>query len=60
MDQRVPGQYIFTLSFHGVPAFPNTTHEKGFRPGTVNVPGIAAMTVAAQKSRCNARKKSSS
>lgn len=32
------------------PVFPNTTHEKGFRPGTVNVPGIAAMTAAAQKS----------
>lgn len=32
------------------PTFPNTTHEKGFRPGTVNVPGIAAMTIAAQKS----------
>lgn len=31
------------------PVFPNTTHEKGFRPGTVNVPGIAAMTAAAQK-----------
>ncbi|WP_394233088.1 IscS subfamily cysteine desulfurase [Niallia oryzisoli] len=29
--------------------FPGTTHEKGFRPGTVNVPAIAAMTVAAQK-----------
>jgi cysteine desulfurase len=31
------------------PFFPGTTHEKGLRPGTVNVPAIAAMTVAAQK-----------
>jgi cysteine desulfurase len=29
--------------------FPGTSHEKGLRPGTVNVPAIAAMTVAAQK-----------
>jgi len=29
---------------------PGTTHEKGFRPGTVNIAGIAGMTVAAQKS----------
>jgi cysteine desulfurase len=29
--------------------FPGGSHEKGFRPGTVNVPAIAAMTAAAQK-----------
>lgn len=29
--------------------FPGVSHEKGFRPGTVNVPAIAGMTVAAQK-----------
>ncbi|MBA4537184.1 IscS subfamily cysteine desulfurase [Bacillus aquiflavi] len=32
------------------PLFPNGTHERGVRSGTVNLPGIAAMTVAAQKS----------
>jgi len=31
------------------PFLEGTTHEKGFRPGTVNVPGILAMTLAAQK-----------
>ncbi|MDQ0269893.1 IscS subfamily cysteine desulfurase [Cytobacillus purgationiresistens] len=29
--------------------FPGTVHEKGFRPGTVNLPAVASMTVAAQK-----------
>lgn len=31
------------------PYIDGTVHEKGFRPGTVNVPGVAAMTAAAQK-----------
>jgi cysteine desulfurase len=31
------------------PFFPGTTHEKGLRTGTVNVPAIVAMTAAAQK-----------
>ncbi|WP_053216952.1 IscS subfamily cysteine desulfurase [Virgibacillus senegalensis] len=30
------------------PFLPNTTHEKGFRPGTVNVPGIASFVTAAE------------
>ncbi|WIY63683.1 IscS subfamily cysteine desulfurase [Bacillus arachidis] len=28
--------------------FPGTSHEKGFRPGTVNVPGIASFLTAAE------------
>ncbi|EJS72626.1 IscS subfamily cysteine desulfurase [Bacillus cereus] len=28
--------------------FPGTSHEKGFRPGTVNVPGIAAFLTASE------------
>lgn len=28
--------------------FPETSHEKGFRPGTVNVPGIASFLTAAE------------
>lgn len=32
---------------------PGTTHEGGFRAGTVNVPGIAAMAVAAEKAMKN-------
>lgn len=31
------------------PVIPNTTHESGFRPGTVNVPGIAAFITAAEE-----------
>ncbi|WP_160721947.1 IscS subfamily cysteine desulfurase [Bacillus sp. USDA818B3_A] len=31
------------------PFFPGGTHESGFRPGTVNLPAITAMTAAAKK-----------
>jgi cysteine desulfurase len=31
------------------PFFPGTSHESGLRAGTVNLPGIVAMTVAAEK-----------
>ncbi len=35
--------------------YPGTTHENGFRPGTVNVPGIASMSVAAKKAVDNSK-----
>lgn len=31
------------------PFFPGGSHERGFRPGTVSVPAVASMTMAAQK-----------
>ncbi|MBD8069337.1 IscS subfamily cysteine desulfurase [Bacillus sp. PS06] len=34
---------------HWKPIYPNTTHENGFRPGTINLPGIAAFVTAAQQ-----------
>lgn len=44
----VGGVYI-NPSITWSPFFPGGSHEKGFRPGTLNVPAIAAMTVAAEK-----------
>lgn len=38
------------------PFLPNGVHESGMRAGTLNVPGIAAFTVAAQKSVKNLSK----
>ncbi|UNP75609.1 IscS subfamily cysteine desulfurase [Bacillus nitratireducens] len=38
--------------------FPGTSHEKGFRPGTVNVPGIAAFLTAAEHILKNQKKES--
>ncbi|WP_442595207.1 IscS subfamily cysteine desulfurase [Neobacillus sp. D3-1R] len=44
----VGGVYI-NPTIHWTSFFPGTSHEKGLRPGTVNLPGIASMTVAAEK-----------
>ncbi|MCM2531520.1 IscS subfamily cysteine desulfurase [Neobacillus pocheonensis] len=44
----IGGVYI-DPSISWSPFFPGGTHEKGLRPGTLNVPAIAAMTVAAQR-----------
>ncbi|MBO0993968.1 IscS subfamily cysteine desulfurase [Bacillus sp. SD088] len=44
------GAVYLSPHLHWEPFYPNTSHENGFRPGTVNVPGIAAMTLAAQRS----------
>ncbi|MDN3020202.1 IscS subfamily cysteine desulfurase [Paenibacillus sp. BSR1-1] len=44
----IGGVYI-NPRIHWDPFFPGGSHESGFRPGTVNVPAIAGMTVAAQK-----------
>ncbi|TKH10225.1 aminotransferase class V-fold PLP-dependent enzyme [Bacillus wiedmannii] len=38
--------------------FPGTSHEKGFRPGTVNVPGIASFLTAAENILKNQQKES--
>ena len=38
---------------------PGVSHEKGFRPGTVNLPGVVGMTVAAQKAYVNLNKHNS-
>ncbi|WP_204668678.1 IscS subfamily cysteine desulfurase [Gracilibacillus alcaliphilus] len=43
------GMVYIDPRLHWQPFYPNTSHERGFRPGTVNVPAIAAMTLSAQK-----------
>lgn len=44
----VGGVYI-QPSINWTSFFPGTSHESGLRAGTVNLPGIVAMTVAAEK-----------
>lgn len=41
---------VYIRSSHSfLPRIPGSSHESGVRPGTVNTPGIAGMTVAAEK-----------
>ncbi|TYR82281.1 aminotransferase class V-fold PLP-dependent enzyme [Priestia megaterium] len=42
------GMIYMNPSVHWQPIYKSATHERGFRPGTVNVPGIAAFTVASE------------
>ena len=51
----VGGVYV-NPSIHWLPFFPGGSHESGFRPGTVNVPAIAAMTAAAEKLKIDNQK----
>lgn len=43
------GAAYISPAIHWKPYYQNASHENGLRPGTLNVPAIAAMTVAAQK-----------
>ncbi|HYK73996.1 MAG TPA: IscS subfamily cysteine desulfurase [Pseudoneobacillus sp.] len=43
------GAVYIDPSIHWTPFLPGTSHERGIRPGTVNLPAICAMTVAAEK-----------
>ncbi|MGE7905288.1 IscS subfamily cysteine desulfurase [Peribacillus sp. NPDC094092] len=43
------GAVIFPAIHRLKPSVPNITHEYGFRPGTVDVPGIASFITAAKK-----------
>lgn len=43
------GLLYLNPAIHYSPFYPNTSHERGIRPGTVNLPAIAAMTVAASR-----------
>ncbi|WP_273125002.1 IscS subfamily cysteine desulfurase [Bacillus weihaiensis] len=42
------GAAYINPSIHWQPVIPGTTHESGFRPGTVDVPSIAAFATAAK------------
>ncbi|MBD1381215.1 IscS subfamily cysteine desulfurase [Metabacillus arenae] len=42
------GAVYIDPSVYWVPIIEGTTHEKGFRPGTINTPGIASFTIAAK------------
>ncbi len=42
------GAAYINPSIHWQPIIPGTTHESGFRPGTVDVPAIAAFATAAR------------
>ncbi|MDZ5470832.1 IscS subfamily cysteine desulfurase (plasmid) [Bacillus sp. 31A1R] len=43
------GAVYLNPKLNWLPFYPGTSHEYGFRPGTLNVPAIVGMTVAAQK-----------
>ncbi|MBN8208449.1 IscS subfamily cysteine desulfurase [Bacillus sp. NTK071] len=43
------GACYITPSVPWNPLIPGTVHEKGFRPGTVNVPGICSFTAAVEE-----------
>jgi len=43
------GAMYISPHIHFQPYYPNASHERGMRPGTVNVPAIVSMTTAAAK-----------
>ena len=43
------GAVYLNPSVYWTPTIPGTTHESGFRPGTVNIPGAASFATAAKE-----------